>query len=269
MTLEIADSHWTRRLFVEKAELYLPVLEQARERAGVETDVLLGLLAGLGVPENAKVLDVACGIGRHSVPLARSGYRVVGMDLSPLFIERASAYATEAGVDARFIEGDLREVERLAEGDAPFDVIVNMFTSHGYYGKATDLDLFRQLRRLAAPSAVLVVMTANRDWIVRNFQPEGIEEAGPIRILERRRLDLETSTIRNDWEFYENESSDGRLLFKQQMDLHVYSLHELREVVEQAGWRYVRGLGQAERTDEGLVPVTPASKVMWVVARAA
>ncbi len=70
------DNHWTYTLFQESARLYLPSLEQAKGRAPNETDILAGLVEELGVPAGGKVLDVACGIGRHGVPLAGAGYRV-------------------------------------------------------------------------------------------------------------------------------------------------------------------------------------------------
>jgi cyclopropane fatty-acyl-phospholipid synthase-like methyltransferase len=64
----MTETHWTQRLFVENAELYLPFLELARDRAKGEVSALAGLLDRSGVPTGARVLDVACGIGGHAVP---------------------------------------------------------------------------------------------------------------------------------------------------------------------------------------------------------
>ena len=157
----MSETHWTERLFVENAELYLPFLEQARDRAEGEVSALANLLDRSGVPAGARVLDVASGIGRHAVPLAQRGYRVTGIDISPLFVRKAIEYASRAAVEARFVVGDLRDVVTLMAEEAPFDVVLNMFTSHGYYGYDEDLEMFRRLRGLASADGVLVVMTAN------------------------------------------------------------------------------------------------------------
>ena len=261
--------HWTKELFVEHPELYLPFLEEAKDRAEAETAALAGMLAEFGVREKGRVLDVACGIGRHSVPLAQRGYEVTGIDISPLFIRKAKEYATAESVHARFLVGDALGVERTLAEEPPFDAVVNMFTSHGYYGRDADVDLFSQLRRLSKPEAVLVVLTINRDWLIRNFEPEGIQEAGAIRILERRVLDLETSTMRNVWDFYESTGSGLSLKLRLNMDNRVYSLHGLKALIEQAGWRYLRGLGRQAGDEFRLGSLTYDCQAMWVVARAA
>ena len=262
------DNHWTHTLFQENAHLYLPFLEQAKEKAPDETNILAGLFEELGVPAEGKVLDVACGIGRHSVPLARCGYRVSGLDLSELFIREAIAYAGSAGVGVNLVKGDALEVERLMAKESPFDALVNMFTSHGYYGRHADLDLFRQLRGLATNDAVLIVLTINRDWIIRNFEPEGMEHAGDIRILQHRALDLETSTMHSRWQFFEGERENLALRLTLETEHRIYSLHELRALLEEAGWDFLRGLGRPQGSDETLGPLTYEDNAMWVVARA-
>lgn len=260
--------HWTHQLFVEHAELYLPFLVQAKERAGQEVDALAAIFQELGVPQNGRVLDTACGIGRHSVPLAQMGYRVSGVDISPLYIREAQRYAEEQDVPAHFVTGDVGDIGEDIRSGAPFDAVINMFTSHGYYGRDADLDLFRKLKELASTDAVLVVLTTNRDWIIRNFNPDGLAKAEPIRILQRRSMDLETSTITNDWEFYEGHNENLRLRLKLQMDHRLYSLHEMIGLLQEAGWRYVRALGRDQGQEFKLVTLTVEAQAMWVVARA-
>ena len=262
------ETHWTHKLFVENADLYLPFLEQALDRADAEASAVARLLGESGADVGARVLDVACGIGRHAIPLAERGYRVTGIDVSPLFVQRARERATAAGVDVRLIAGDMQEAENVLGAAAPFDAFVSMCTSIGYYGRDGDLSLFSQLRRMASPGAVLVVLTANRDWLVRNFEPEGLDKAGTMRILQRRTLDLESSTIHNDWEFYEGADESLRLTLKLQMEHRLYSLHEFKELIEAAGWSYLKGLGSDRGPDFEVGKLTYDSMAMWVVARA-
>ncbi len=123
------ETHWTKRLFVENSELYMPFLEQAKSRAQMEADALIALFAELGVPEGGRVLDVACGIGRHAVLLAKAGYRVEGVDISPAFVREARRYARAEGVDACFTVGDFLRLDERADAELPFDAFINMFTS--------------------------------------------------------------------------------------------------------------------------------------------
>ena len=153
-------SHWTHRLFVDNADLYLPFLEAAVPRADAEVGVMVDRFDELGIPPDARVLDAGCGIGRHSVPLASRGYDVVtGFDLSSLYLEEARLAAEAAGVNLRLIQGDTRELGRLLRDEAPFQAVVNMFTSHGYYREDADLRFFRDLHSLAVPGAALVIET--------------------------------------------------------------------------------------------------------------
>ena len=268
MSFRDDSPHWTQTLFRENAHLYLPFLEDAKERASGEADILAGLLSELDVPEGGKVLDVACGIGRHGVPLALTGYRVSGLDISELFIREARIYAESAGATVNFVSGDALDVQRLMSEDSPFDAVINMFTSHGYHGRAGDLGLFRRLRGLVCDGAALVVLTSNRDWIIRNFQPEGMERAGKMRVLQSRRLDLGTSTMHNRWQFYEGARESLALRLTLDMEHRLYSLHELAALLEEAGWSFVQGLGRPSGNDEPLGPLSYDHNAMWAVARA-
>jgi len=262
------QAHWTHKLFVENAELYLPFLEQGKETALRETIILSEIFQEQGVAPNARLLDAACGIGRHAVLLAQRGYEVTGLDISPLFVEKAREYASNQNVEGSFLCGDVLEAAGLLDNDAPFDAVVSMFTSHSYYGWEGDLTTFRQLHALAAPEALLVILTSNRDAIIRKFTSEAMDKAGNVRILQRRGLDLETSTMLNDWEFFEGENENLSLRLSIHMEHRLYSLHDLKRLLEEAGWTYVQAMGQSDDEDGGLAPLTIDSNTMWVVARA-
>lgn len=79
---------------------------------------------GLGLKPGTKVLDVACGTGNTSIPAARAGAEVTGIDIAPNLIEQAIARAETEGVDAKFEVGD---AEALPYEDAAFDTVITMF----------------------------------------------------------------------------------------------------------------------------------------------
>ena len=80
-------------------------------------------LERIHVQAGTEMLDVACGAGQISIPAARSGARVTGVDIATNSIEQARARAQDEGLDARFEEGD---AEMLPHGDASFDVVVSL-----------------------------------------------------------------------------------------------------------------------------------------------
>jgi len=71
-----------------------------------------------------KVLDVACGTGNVTLPAARTGATVTGMDIAPNLLEQARSRASKEGLNVQFDEGD---AESLAYPDASFDTVLSMF----------------------------------------------------------------------------------------------------------------------------------------------
>ncbi len=90
------DSNW----FADGAfwEALYPLLLSAGEAGGKEVAAVLALADR---PVTA-VLDLCCGIGRHSIPLAKQGVRVTGVDRSPSLLGHARRYASEAGANIRW-----------------------------------------------------------------------------------------------------------------------------------------------------------------------
>ena len=76
----------------------------------------------LNLKKGEKILDLACGFGRHALELARRGYDVTGVDITPAYIDFAARQARQEGLTASFLCADIREVAF----DGEFDVVLNM-----------------------------------------------------------------------------------------------------------------------------------------------
>lgn len=243
------DEHWTSILYERYADLYLPILEARRESGAVEAEGLSRILkdAGLG---QGKVLDLACGIGRHSIPLAKLGYEVVGYDLSSLFVARAKSWAKSEGLDeskVRFYQGDTRTAaeDLLSRDEAQFDAIVSLFSSLGAYGDAEDAGLVEGLRKISSPGGLFVVETLNRDSLLKRFQPFTIHAVSQgLRLLDFSKFNVEESRLEDDWRFY-TELPDGNMRLELDVRItgRVYTLHELRTLLTCSGWVYRESLG--------------------------
>jgi SAM-dependent methyltransferase len=260
------DKHWTEKLFIDKAVLYEGVLEELIEEATSEVEALVKIFSDYQIPSGSTILDLACGIGRHSVLLAEKGFNVTGVDLSPTFIGKANEIAEERSVSktVEFRIGDMRKIgDLLSEYQGKFNVIVNLFTSLGLYGKEMDEKILRQLHDLATTDGLLIVDIVNRDWLVRNFQARDVtyRDDGYVLIAERT-LNLERSFMENVWRYYKQQ--DGNLEQVETFEVYhrVYSLHELKEIVEESGWKYRNCYGGYD-----LEPLTRDSKSMLLVAQ--
>lgn len=109
---------------------YYNILYQNRDKA--EARLLIDALQQeLQMPKGAKVLDLACGRGRHAIYLARKGFEVTGVDLSPQSINYAAQYEQE---NLSFYIMDMRHPFRINY----FDYTFNFFTSFGYFASEKD-----------------------------------------------------------------------------------------------------------------------------------
>ena len=240
-------THWTEKLFIEDSDLFRASIEARFEKTQEEIDGLIELFNENEIPKGGLILDLACGIGRIAIPLAKNGYNVIGFDISPSYIQRAIDYAeTERVSDkTRFIIGDMREVAtELAEYIDGFDAILNMWTSMGYWDEETDRDILKQSLILTKPGGFFIMRTANRDSIIKRFQAKdfSIGKDGLVVLMERE-LDLETSRMINFWSYYRKEGEDLRFLNRMEINHRVYSLHELKEQFHDTGWEYLVSYG--------------------------
>ena len=83
--------------------------EQEAQRNDAQVDFIEKVLE---LQPGARILDLCCGHGRHTVRLAQRGYRVTGLDLSAYHIRLAKAGAKAAGVNVEFVRADMRDVPK-------------------------------------------------------------------------------------------------------------------------------------------------------------
>jgi len=101
-------------------------------------------------------LDVGCGSGMWSVELARRGWNVVGVDNVPKALGRARGRAESAGVDVRFVRGDVTALGELGIGSG-FDFLLDLGCFHGLNDRQRAA-MGREVTALAAPGATFLVL---------------------------------------------------------------------------------------------------------------
>lgn len=234
--------HWTEKLFLERPEIFLAVHESGLKYAKPQAQRLHQVLLKMGVPVGGRLLDAPCGIGRHAVHLAARGWQVTGVDLVPEYIARARELAQEAGVSSGLDlhQGDLRRIAEVLGDEAPFNAVLNIFTSLGYWEDETDLSILEQFHELTTAGGVLLLETINRDFVIRHFEPTSKEDFGEFTYVETRELDLESSRVRSQWAFYQRDGRDLKHAMTADVVTRIYSPHELMRLLREAGWKDVR-----------------------------
>jgi len=232
------------RLFDEGyLDVYAP--RQTPEEAEEEA---LAAARFAGCEPGAEILDVPCGYGRYTIPLARAGFRVVGSDRSQVLLDEARRRAE----DLELVQADYRE---LPFPDDRFDAVLNLFTSIGYMGKDGDTQALREFRRVLRPGGRLVVETMHRDRLVHILQPHRWERLPEGYLIEESRFDPVESVLENTI----THLPDGGEPREFPYALRVYTATELTEMAREAGFTDVECFGGFEReelsTDSRLVLV--------------
>ena len=196
-----------------------------------------------------RVLDLACGPGRHAAELERLGARVVGFDLSRAMLRRA-----RERVRATLVRGDMRA---LPFRDHSFSLAVNLFTSFGYFLDDSEHRLVvRQVAAALAAGGHFVLDYLNAEQVRRTIEQTGNGE--------RRNDTRVTRRIGGDGRFVikEIELRDEGRAFQERVRL--YAADELASLFTEAGLRVEARFG-----DYGGGPATPdAPRVILVGGRA-
>src|SRR5207248_11769432 len=110
---------------------------------------------------------LCCGPGRHAVALAKRGFDVTGVDVSSFLLEKARKRATEGNVSVEFVLEDMRDFNRADS----FDLILNIYTSFGYFkDKRDDLKVLKLVHQNLKESGVFLLEMISKEWIAKNYQ---------------------------------------------------------------------------------------------------
>jgi SAM-dependent methyltransferase len=141
---------------------YYHLLYQNRDEQEAER-FIKNLMNFLDLPVESKLLDLACGKGRHAKFLSEFDHHVMGVDLSPNSIEQASEFAHEK---LRFQTHDMREVLENEQ----FDVIFNLFTSFGYFDDETENKrMCHSISKMLLPGGRLLIDFMNATKVIQNL----------------------------------------------------------------------------------------------------
>lgn len=151
------------------------------------------IIKALNLTGQERILDLACGFGRHSLELARRGFDVTGVDITPEYVKYASTQAEKEGLNARFYCRDIRRVD----DQGTFDVVLNMADGAiGYLeNDAENAKIFEVVSRALKPGGKHLMDVMNGDYAKTHF-PCKLWDAGDKGLtLSKFEWDAETKTL--------------------------------------------------------------------------
>jgi SAM-dependent methyltransferase len=205
------------------------------------------------LPRGGRMLDVACGRGRHLEVLIERGQDAVGLDRSVALLTAAPAF-----LRPHLVRGDMR---KLPFPDGAFRVLFSFFTSFGYFGSRPAHEaLLAEFARAVAAGGRLVLDVPNLPQIHATLAPVSERAVAGHAVRELRTL---LHREDEDVVIKEVEVSDpaGRRVASFREEVSLYERHVLLRMLGQAGWRETKTLGSYEAG-----AWTPASPRLILIA---
>src|SRR5262245_30611037 len=194
---------------------------QAEEQAGT--------VVALTKPSGTAVLDLCCGPGRFSIPLAKRGMTVTAVDRTKYLLDKGRARARAAKAKVQWVRRDMRDFVR----PEAFDLAISMFTSFGYFDdKREDITVLENVFASLRPGGVFLIDVLGKERLARVFQ-ETVSAALPdgSTLVQRHEIFDDWTRIRNEWLLIRKDKT-RRFTFHHT----VYSGQELRDRMEQVGF---------------------------------
>jgi SAM-dependent methyltransferase len=163
----------------------------------VAPEQVAGAISLLGLEPGATVLDLPCGEGRHSLELARLGFRVTAVDRTAAYLQTARERAAAEQLELELVKADMREFVR----PQAFDAAINLFTSFGYFeDPEEDRRVARNFYDSLKPGGKLVMDLMGKEVLARIFLPRDWQELPDGSIyLQERKAAREWTWMENRW----------------------------------------------------------------------
>ena len=175
----------------------------------------------LNLPEQGKILDLACGKGRHSVYLNSLGYNVTGVDLSEQSITHAKQFENET------LEFKVHDMSKPYP--ETFDAVFNLFTSFGYFDdEKCNLETIKSIKLELNEFGFGVIDFMNTNYIIENLIPEDVKTVDGIDFHQKR--SVKDGYILKDISF----EADGQH-FEFQERVKAFTLKDFEKLFEEAG----------------------------------
>ena len=204
------------------------------EQTRKEVDFLVSALA---LDKGDRVLDIACGIGRHCIEFAKRGYEITGIDFNRSALATAAHLARDAGVQPCFVESDMRDLQVRESYDAAY----SFWTSFGYFSDEGNLAAASRFADALRPGGRFLIDTHVTETLFPVFQQflwHWADEARTVRLLQECQWDPIGGRVETTWSFVREDAP----VETAHSSVRMYSYRELHALLEAAGFRNLKSL---------------------------
>ena len=222
-------SEWFKDWF--NTEEYLDVYKH-RNEADAQQHIEL-ILNNIPVKQNADVLDMACGAGRHAIILSRKGFNITAVDLSENLLSVARQISKTENLKINFVHSDIRDFTT----NIKFQLVLNLFTSFGYF--ETDEENFAVLKKaynFLDDKGYFVLDYFNSEYLKNNLIESSKDNVNGEEIIQERKI--EKSRIVKNINIIRNGESQQ---FEE--SVRMYSKDELTIVLNKIGFDIYKTFG--------------------------
>ncbi|MFP4001801.1 MAG: class I SAM-dependent methyltransferase, partial [Thermoplasmata archaeon] len=213
--------------------------EDRLKRTSYQVDRFIKLL---DLEEGDKVLDQCCGIGRHSLELARRGYQVTGIDLTGSYIEEARKKAEDEGLEVEFIEADMRDFKRKVE----YDAVINFFTSFGYSrDDSENRKVLQNAYQSLKPGGKFLLDVMGKKILDEIYTDTDRWRMDDGYFLEERKIREDLNMLESEWKLIK----DNGEVHKHKFMYKLYTREDLEEMLDEVGFKEVSIYGDLEGSD--------------------
>lgn len=196
-----------------------------------------------------KILDLACGFGRHALELARRGCKVIGVDITKEYVDDANTSAIREGLEAQFILRDIRNIDYMEE----FDVVLNLADGAiGYLENDTEnRKIFEAAASALKPGGKHFIDICNAEYARKHFPKRHWEVGRNALAL----ADFDWDEQRSVMYYGGSDIPYGEPLEKpteiHSFPIRLYGHNELKEIYDGLGMRFVTYYGDYNTSQPG------------------
>lgn len=229
-----------KRLWYERDTLWeslegIMFNQQRLTNAPAEVENMIKLL---DITASSQVLDLCCGIGRHTLEFARRGFAITGVDRTAAYLKKAKKQAGQERLGIEFIQSDMRDFKRPGS----FDIVLNLFTSFGYFeDPEDDRKVIENIYESLKPGGKALLEMMGKEVLARIFRERDWGEEDGHLLLQERKLSQNWGWIEVRWILIK----DNRRI-EHNMSHRLYSAVELSALLAKVGFSNIQVYGDLE-----------------------